>query len=413
MKLPDLREQRAAKVAEMRGIVESAEREGRDLGDGERARFDTLKGELATLEQRIVRAETLAELERLADAEPAGGAEMARELRNYSLARALTGALAGRLDGLEAACHQELSRGREVRGVMVPTKILLGGETRAQEVATDPKGGYLVPTVIQSVADRFRPALMVEAMGCLVLRDLVGDIELPALASSGTAQWIEPESSAVTTTDAAFEKVALFPRTVAGQYELSRRLLINATAAEPLLRRDLGQILATAIDAAAINGSFRPLGILNTSNVTKATTETMGSPAVTDFAATAANLIYDLDAADVPRTSRGFLTSPKVAQACRKSKDADSHTIPLAELFHNERVEVSSNVPDTIGSGANKSALLYGEWPELVLAYWSGVDLLANPYHSSVASRGALLLHAFVDVDVAVRRAAAFAFAEI
>lgn len=36
-----------------------------------------------------------------------------------------------------------------------------------------------------------------------------------------------------------------------------------------------------------------------------------------------------------------------------------------------------------------------------------------NPYHSDVASKGGALLHAFLDVDVALRHPEAFAYAEI
>jgi hypothetical protein len=49
----------------------------------------------------------------------------------------------------------------------------------------------------------------------------------------------------------------------------------------------------------------------------------------------------------------------------------------------------------------------------LVIGYWSGVDILLNPYHSDVASKGGALLHAFLDADVAVRHIEAFAYSEI
>lgn len=405
MRVHELNETRAGKLDAIRAIAAKAEAESRDLNDAERSAFDAGRTEIEKLDRDIRNAAFLAEAERRAHAEPIGDPRAKRELRDYSLARAIMGAASGKLDGLEGEWHAELSRNREARGIMVPTAILLG-EARAQTTNSGPAGGYLVPTNLMPVADRFRPALKVESMGATVMRDLVGDIELPNLDNSGTASWIDPEAASVSTTSAAFGKVAMYPRTVAGQYELSRRLLINAVAAEPLLRRDLAAILATAIDSAAINGATEPLGILNTSGVTKVTTETYLSD-------TAANLIYDLNSVDVPASARGFLMSPKVARAAMKTLDADHHVIPMSEIFHGERFEVSSNAPDTIGVSNDKSALIYGEWPELIVGYWSGVDLLANPYHSTVASKGGLLLHAFVDVDVAVRRATAFAYAEI
>ena len=99
--------------------------------------------------------------------------------------------------------------------------------------------------------------------------------------------------------------------------------------------------------------------------------------------------------------------------AARKLKDGDGHTFSTAELFHNERVEWSTNVPGDIGAGADANALIYGEWSILYLGYWSGIDLLVNPYHADVASKGGVLLHAFLDADVVVRHPEGFVYSEI
>lgn len=348
--------------------------------------------------------------------EPINGGEFGRELRNYSLAAAINGALSGRLFGREAEIDQELKRGRESRSgasgihLAVPSEILLGtAEQRSQTVGTASAGGYTVATNLAAVADRFRPALKVESMGATVLRGLTGFLDLPNLATSGTANWVAENGNA-TRTAATFEKVSMAPHTVTGEYRLSRRLMLQSnTAIEDLLRRDLGFLLAQELDRAAINGSGtapEPRGVLNTVGVTKVTTDALY------FSGTTADLIAELELDDVTGTA-AFLTNPAVMKMVRKIRDADDHVIPLAELFHNGRVEVSTQVPDDIGTADDKSALIYGQWGELYLGYWSAVDILINPYHPDVASNGGALLHAFLDADVAVRHPQAFAYAEI
>ena len=413
MSLHDLREKRAAKIAEMRTINDKAMNDNRDLDDGERGKFEALDKETRSLEEQIGRAEKLAAYERLeAAGEPVGGdGEMRRELRSYSIAAAISGALSGRLTGREAEVHQELSKGREQRAgagvhLAVPTEVLLG-ETRSQTVNSGPAGGYTVATQLAAVADRFRPALKVQSMGATIMANLTGFLDLPNLASSGGATWVGENGNA-TRTAAAFEKVSMGPKTITGEYRLSRRLMLQSGAAiEDLLRRDLGFLLAQGLDLAAINGggTTDPLGILQTAGVGKETTETA-------FSDTTANLISALEIDDVTGTA-AFLTNPTVMKATRKIKDNDDHVIPAAELFHGQRVEVSTQVPTTIGSGDDKSALIYGQWGELVVGYWSAVDILLNPYHPDVASNGGALLHAFLDADVAVRRVEAFRYAEI
>ncbi|KFB08845.1 phage major capsid protein [Nitratireductor basaltis] len=412
-RLQDLKEQRAAKIAEMRTINEKASNDNRDLDDGERKQFDALDKEVRALGDQVDRAEKLAAYERLeAQGEPVDGGEMRRELRSYSLAAAINGALSGRLTGREAEVHQELTKGREARSgsgihVAVPSEIILG-EARSQTVGTPADGGYTVATQLAAVADRFRPALRVESMGATVMRGLSSFLDLPNLAASGSTAWVAEDGNATRST-ATFSKVSMAPKTVTGEYRLSRRLILQSnTAIEDLLRRDLGFLLAQALDRAAINGSGtgpEPLGILNTPGVEKVTTEA-------DFSDTTANLIAALELDDVTGTA-AFLTNPNVMQIGRKTKDADGHVIPASELFHGGRVEVSTQVPADIGGASDKSALIYGQWGQLYLGYWSAVDILINPYHPDVASNGGALLHAFLDADVAVRHTEAFAFAEV
>lgn len=410
-KLIELREKRAAKVAEMRTLHAKDKLEA-----NEEQRFSALETEVSEIDGHIAREERMAAFEREEQrGEPVNGGELDRELRNYSLAAAINGALTGRLTGREAEIDQELKRGRESRSgasgihLAVPSEILLGGrEQRSQTVGTAAAGGYTVATNLAAVADRFRPALKVESMGATVLRGLSGFLDLPNLAASGSASWVAENGNA-TRTAATFEKVSMAPKTVTGEYRLSRRLMLQSnTAIEDLLRRDLGFLLAQALDLAAIAGTGVapiPLGILNTAGVTKVTTETA-------FSDTTANLISELELDDVTGTA-AFLTNPTVMKAVRKIKDADDHVIPASELFHNGRVEVSTQVPTDIGTGDDKSALIYGQWGELYMGYWSAVDILINPYHPDVASNGGALLHAFLDADVAVRHPKAFAYAEI
>ncbi len=412
-KLIELREKHAAKLAEMRALHAKDK-----LEDNEEQRFTALEKDVAEIDGQIAREERMAAFEREEQrGEPVNGGEFDRELRSYSLAAAINGALSGRLTGREAEIDQELKRGREGRSgasgihLAVPSEILLGGrEQRSQTVGTPAAGGYTVATNLAAVADRFRPALKVEDMGATVLRGLSGFLDLPNLAVSGSASWVAENGNA-TRSAATFDKVSMAPKTVTGEYRLSRRLMLQSnTAIEDLLRRDLGFLLSQELDRAAIAGTGtapEPRGVLNTAGVAK-----VAFAGVPEFGDLAADLIAELELDDVTGTT-AFLTNPTVMKALRKTKDGDGHVIPLAEQFHGGRVEVSTQVPANLGDDEDKSALIYGQWGELYLGYWSAVDILINPYHPDVASNGGALLHAFLDADVAVRHSQAFAYAEI
>lgn len=383
--LHHLQESRTAKIAEMRGLGENP--------DG--TKFDALESEVRDIDKQIKRAATLAEFERHAEVQP--DASVTRELRSYSVAKAIRESQNGNLTGIEREQHDELSRGRESRGVMIPSAMILG-ETRA--MLTSGSSGNTVATNLGGMIDRLRPTLAVQGMGATVISGLSGNLDLPRLTGGPSAHWVA-EDGAPTASDASFDKVSMAPKTVAGEMYLSRRLTLqNSVALEDVLRRDLGFVLAQALDSAAIagGGTNEPDGILEMI-AEHATAETE----LTDVAA---DLIAALTLDDVTGTG-GFLTNPAVMAIARKIKDDNGRSISVSDIFHGERV-VSTNQVATITGTPDTNPVIYGNWSDLIIGYWSGVDILANPY--SDASKGGLRLHAFLDADIAVRHNESFAW---
>lgn len=393
LNLHHLNEKRSGLVAEMRTL-------GNGNLEGQPAeRFDALETEVRDLDKQIGRAKTIAEMER--QAETADDKQSGKELRGYSVAKALTESLAGSLTGLEREAHDELAKGRETRGIMIPTSVLL--ETRDQTVGTNTAGGYTVATNLGGLIDRLRPRLAVQGLGATVLSGLTGFLDLPKLVNGPVAYWVAEDTN-TTESAATFGKVSMSPKTVSGEMQLSRRLMLqNAVALESVLRADLGFVLAQALDKAAIAGtgaSSQPTGIL-----TAITESTTTSTAITDIAA---DLIADLEIDDV-NGSGAFLTNSALMATVRKLKDADGHNISAAEIFHGAPVTVSNQV----AAISAENPLIYGAWDNLFIGYWSGVDILLNPYHADVASKGGVKLHAFLDADIAIRHAEAFAWKAI
>ena len=249
------------------------------------------------------------------------------------------------------------------------------------------------------------PTLAVQQLGATVISGLVGNLDLPKLTGGPSAYWVA-EDGPTTPSDSTFTKVSLSPKTVSGEMYLSRRLTLqNSVALENVLRNDLAFVLAQALDKAAIagGGSNEPDGILE-QIAEHATSET-------EISDIAADLISALEIDDVTGTT-GFLTNPKVMAIVRKIKDDNLRTIPVGEIFHGERV-VSTNQVATIDNGEDPDTnpVIFGAWSNLLLGYWSGVDILTNKYKD--ASKGGLWLHAFLDADIAVRHDEAFSWKAI
>lgn len=385
MNIAHLQETRAAKVAELRALGNTPDP----------TKFDALETEVRNLDKQIKQAATIAEFERQADAQP--DHRLDAEVRDFSVSKAIRESADGKLSGREAEVSAELGKGREVRGVMVPTSAIFG-ETRAQTVGTATAGGHTVATNLGGLIDRLRPVLAVQGLGATVISGLTGNLDLPRLTSGPTAAWVAEEGT-TTESSAVFDKVSLRPKTVCGEMYLSRRLILqNSVALENVLRADLAFVLAQALDKAAIAGtgaSNQPTGIITA--ITESTTTS------TELSDVAADLIADIELDDVTGTG-GFFTNPALLAIARKIKDTTGRTISQSEIFHNQSVTASNQVAAITG----EQPLIYGVWSNLMLGYWSGVDILANPY--SDANKGGLRLHAFLDADIAIRHNQAFAW---
>lgn len=375
-------ETRAAKMAELKTPSLSQER------------FDALTVEVRALDSDLKRIATVEALDNAANAAPE---IRASDIAGYSVAKAIEEAENGSLTGLEREMHDTLSKGRgqRSRGVMIPSSIIFG-EQRA--MLTSGSAGNTVPTVQGELIDRLRPAMKVAGLGATVLTGLTGNIELPKMTGSGTAYWLD-EDAPTTQSDATFDKVELAPRTVSGAYYMSRRLsLMNGVGLEDVLRRDLSLLLAGQIDKAAISGTAaakQPVGILS-AIVENATAET-------ELSDIAADLIAALEL-DEQNGDGAFLTNPALLATVRKMRDTTGRLLPISEVFHGKRVEATNQVAAVGG----KNPLIYGHWSDLIIASWSGIDVLPDRY--SGAAKGGLTLWAFADVDVAVRHEESFSY---
>src|SRR5690606_14668032 len=135
MNLHQLREQRAAKVAAMKTLVDTAAAAGRDLSADEAKQFDAMKAEERTLSASIERHEHLASLE-VRTAAPVGNDTAENLEGRVSLMNVLRAGVEGRsLTGAEAEYHQETERrtGRKAQGIFVPMGLL---EKRANTTTT-------------------------------------------------------------------------------------------------------------------------------------------------------------------------------------------------------------------------------------------------------------------------------------
>lgn len=415
MTIAALRKERAERLDELKAIAEAPDGQGGDISEAQEKRFEAVKAELAGLDKRIARQEFIDAADRQAAGEPVTGQDMAfeTECRNFSILRAIGAAIGLNVDnGREREISAELQRrsGVTPEGVLVPLQVF---EKRVVTTAA-PAGGpgsNLVATEHRpgEYIDRLRAALVTARLGARTLSGLMGNLNIPGLQKSATSAWVA-ENNALSAADAEFRQVQMTPKHCGALMELSRNMLMQTSPdVEDLIRSDMALVLAEAIDQVALvgGGANEPEGIIKTLDGT--TPESGATAFATSMIATAATLIAGLDTANA-MPSRAFVTTSGIKGALIAKVDADGKPFTLADHFHGEPTAVSNLLPTDLGTGSNEHATVYGDFSDLMIGYWSQVDILPNPYESAAYAKGNVQLRAMMTADVALRHAASFAY---
>lgn len=323
--------------------------------------------------------------------------------------------------GFEFECSAAaLERGHQAaRGAShrIPVDVLASGfGQRDLNVGTGTAGGNLVATELRSDSfiDMLRNAMALEQLGITTLTDLNGNIAIPRQTGGATAYWIA-EGASVTESQQAFDQVSLTPKTVGAFTDMTRQLLLQSSISiEQLVRRDLATILALEMDRAGINGSGssnQPRGIMNTSGIGSVVGGTNGAAPTYDHTVDLETAVANVNAA---AGNLGYLTNTKVRGKLKKTQMfSGTNGYPVWEKgneLNGYKAAVSNQVPSNLTKGSASgicSALLFGNWADLIMGLWGGLDVLVNPYINS--GTGTVRIEVFQSADIACRHPESFA----
>ena len=348
--------------------------------------------------------------------------EFEEEAAQFSIVRAIQAQASGNWSdaGREREVHQELAGRygqRSPNGVLIPNQ---SWAKRTFVAGTASAGGNLVETSVlaDQFVDALRPNSVIMQAGARVIPGLVGNVSIPTRATSSSAGWIgADDSDALSESVGTFGTVALSPKTVGCYSKFSRLMKLQALPQiEDLIRQDFLELIGTAIDQAAINGSgssSQPTGILSASGTTVTALGTNGAAASIDNLIT---LKKSVSAANADDSSSCYLINSKVEAALAQLKDGNSayHLSPFQgslgdARFAGRRMLVSNNVPSNLSKGSASgtlSAILYGRFSDLLIGQWSGIEIETDPYTDF--AKGSVGVRALATIDLGVRHGSSF-----
>lgn len=364
---------------------------------------------------------------------PGPGTDMSsKEAREYSYTRAIQGSIARREGTPFAHCFEDeisetifknLPPGYQSKGgIFVPMQLRepkppqqrAGLTTTTQysgaELAYTQYGGELI--------ELLRNYAAVIGMGARVMTGLTNAISFPKQSGAGTAYWMGENSGAdVTESELTTAVVTVSPKTLMGLTKFSRQLLMQSVVAvEPMVRSDLAEVHALAIDRASLHGtgaSNNITGIYKTSGV--GAYAMGGVPTHGKLQ----DMITAVAVANALMRNLGWLTTPGMAgllaQTLRSSvagadyiwtggyQDGTGLINGYKAIATNQ---VSALMSTLDVSGGTSHGCVFGNWNDLLIAMFGALELLTDPY--TLAGQAMIRVTSYQACDVEVRHPASF-----
>lgn len=423
MNIRELLDRRNTLIAEAEGMLKELEKAET------RTAYDAKVKEINELDEVIDRAqgfETLRNKPLSQMSQRDGRIGMSNnDLKEYSIVRAINAMIEFRkgkanawetLAPFEAEVSDAVSARlkRKPQGFFVPEDVTR--EKRDLNIGSVAAGGYLKATETMSMIEALRNRLILGTAGATVISGLVGDVAFPKQTTAATAYWVA-EGGNPTESQQALGQVLMQPKTVAAWTDYTRKLMNQASLdVENFVRADLAAVLARAIDLAGLHGSGssnQPTGIAATNGIGSVAGGTNGL-APTNVHITQLEREVAIDNADVGNLA--YITNPKVRYKLKNTLFTATYGDRFVwgesreQPLNGYPAYVTNQVSSALSKGSSSgvcSAIFFGNWSELMLGFWSQLDILVDPY--SLSTTGSHRVVAFQDVDVAVRHAESFA----
>ena len=328
------------------------------------------------------------------------------ETKRFSVIRAIN-AMANPTDrkaqeaaAFEFECSQAAQReyGQTAQGVMLPAEVLrnwsqrdLNASSDAGLIGQDFRGGDFIDVL------RNNSAVMPMAT---VLNGLSGDVKIPRKSAASTAAFISSEGGAAGESEMTIGSVTMSPKTLGAYTDCTRQLLIQSSLdVENLIRNDLAQSMAIAIDDGALEGSGssgNPTGITNTSGINTVSLSSAAAP-------TWAEMVSMETAVRVDNALMGDLAYIVHPTNYGTLKTTDKATNTAQFVANNDEINGYKAI---VSPQMTANNYVFGNFSDLLVGFFGGVDILVDPYSNSTS--GTVRVVALQSMDSNVRHAVSF-----
>ena len=297
------------------------------------------------------------------------------------------------LSEVDSAVIKASANDMRALGINASGQIQLSGEKRTISVAT---ADGVVETEVENILAPLRDNNVLVSAGAKFLTNLKGNVKLPVMGASNCT-W-EDETASAKDAGTTITAKELSPKRLCCYIDVSKQFLIQDSAsANATLQQDIvnaiSEKLQKTILGAGAGSAKQPAGIFNGATPTTATTF-----------ADICKIEGAVDDANVGG-NRAYIVSNKAKAGLRnmaKSTKSTELVMQNGEI-DGTKVYATSSIADKY--------IAYGDFSNLVIGQWGGIDLVVDQY--TVAKEGCVRLVINCYFDAVVTRPESIAIAKL
>ena len=400
----ELRQERAGLIQEASVMLDACKTEARDFTETEKVSYDEkinlidkLKKDIETVErQESLNAEIATKTTKVENT-----MKEDKEVRGYSLFKAINGLMNGNLEGLEKELHDEAveearAAGRTISGLGIPSRLL---ESRADVVQGAPGAATnIAATAVMGYQEALREASVFNQVGANILTGLSADTRLP-ITGKQSVTW-EGEGDTAADGGAVFGKLDLTPLRLSSTVAISKQLLMqNGMGAQQAIVADLGRAAGAKIDAAmfaAANVTSAPGAVADVTGVLEITENSYSANAsiFDDFCLAESELAVGEGLSG----NLAYVAHPKLMKDLKRSAQVAAVTV-------GSQGNLVNGYPTyyTVGCTSNAAVsadFLFGDFSKLFIGMFGGLDITIDPYTLAANAEVRLIVNQYIDWGV-------------
>lgn len=361
LQLIDMRNQTEDKL---NTLLSTAEKEIRKLTDEENSEFEKLSNELRELNNQIKNKEEIKPI----------------IMENFSLLKTINNVVNKRTQS--EAVQELINLGKEElrkAGQTANGDVVIPMELREDPVVDTTivaASGAAIAKETANLVTALKSNLVLLKAGANYMGGLTGNVGIPTYSGTNVA-WAD-ETGAAADGAGTLSEVVLKPKRLTAYVDVSKQFLMQESAdAERILRDDIAMAISAKLEAtilgAGAGSDTQPAGLLY---------------GVSAAPLNAVKVDEDLDTLNVQ--NKVYILSPKAKSSYRAVAVPEG----VSAVYQNGEIFGS---PTYVTSAVAENAFVAGDFSDLIIAQWGGLDITVDPYSQATNGKVRLIVNAYFD----------------